>query len=169
MITTWDRKLVRRIFGPKKEDRIWKIRTNKEVTELYNNPDIVAEIRSRRIAWLGHLIRMDQGQMVTQVFDGKPGGRWADRPRLRWLDGVGADLRTMGREIWRVTAKDRTEWAGIARAAKALQRAVKLESSNKYLTKINIPRCRNKNICSFMFHNLFVEHALMVKRTCNQI
>jgi hypothetical protein len=111
IITTWERKLVRRIFGPKKEDRIWKIRTNKEVTELYNNPDIVAEIRCRRIAWLGHLIRMEQGQMVTQVFDGKPGGR-TGRPRLRWLDGVEADLRTMGRERWRLTAKYRTEWGG---------------------------------------------------------
>jgi hypothetical protein len=57
------------------EDGIWKIRTNKELTGLYNYPDIVAEIRSRRIAWLGHLIRMDQGQMVRKLFDGKPGGR----------------------------------------------------------------------------------------------
>jgi hypothetical protein len=38
------------------------MRTNKESTELHNNPDIVAEIRSRNIAWLGHLIGLDQGQ-----------------------------------------------------------------------------------------------------------
>jgi hypothetical protein len=68
MIIMWERKILRRIFGPKKEDGIWKIRTNKELAELYNNPDIVAKIRSRRIAWLGHLIRMDQGQMVKNYF-----------------------------------------------------------------------------------------------------
>jgi hypothetical protein len=73
LIITWERKILRRIFGPKKEDGTWKIRTSKELTELYNNPDIVAEIRSRRIAWLGHLIRRDQGQMVKKLFDGKPG------------------------------------------------------------------------------------------------
>jgi hypothetical protein len=64
MIITWERKILRRIFRPKKEDGTLKIRTNKELTELYNNPDIVAKIRSRRIAWLEHLIRMDQGQVV---------------------------------------------------------------------------------------------------------
>jgi hypothetical protein len=52
MIIAWERKIVRRILGLKKEIGIWKIRTNNGLTELYNDPDIVAEIRSRRIAWL---------------------------------------------------------------------------------------------------------------------
>jgi hypothetical protein len=95
IIITGERKIPRIIFGLKKEDGIWKIRTNKELTELYNNPDIVAEIRSRIIAWLGHLIRMDQGQMVKKLLDGKLAGR-TGRPRLRWLDNVEADLRTIG-------------------------------------------------------------------------
>jgi hypothetical protein len=30
MIITWERKILRRIFGPKKEDGTWKIRSNKE-------------------------------------------------------------------------------------------------------------------------------------------
>jgi hypothetical protein len=42
IIIIWERIILRRIFGPKKEDGIWKIRTNKELIELYNNPDIVA-------------------------------------------------------------------------------------------------------------------------------
>jgi hypothetical protein len=82
MIITWERKILRRIFGPKKEDVTWNIRTNKELTELYNNPNIEAKIRSRRIAWLRQLIRMDQGQMVKQLFGGKLGGRRrTGRPR----------------------------------------------------------------------------------------
>jgi hypothetical protein len=81
---------------------------NKELREFYNNPDIVAEIRITRIAWLGHLIRMDQGQMVKQLPDGKLGGRrMTGRPRLRWLDDVEADLTTIGIKSWRLTAKDR--------------------------------------------------------------
>jgi hypothetical protein len=32
MIKTWERKILRRIFGHEKEDGTWKIRTNKEVT-----------------------------------------------------------------------------------------------------------------------------------------
>jgi hypothetical protein len=38
MIITWERKILRRIFRPKKEGWTWKIRTNNELTELYNNP-----------------------------------------------------------------------------------------------------------------------------------
>jgi hypothetical protein len=64
MIITWESKILRRIFGPKKEDGFWRIRTNKELTELYTNPDIVSEIRSRIIAWLGHVIRVDEGYTV---------------------------------------------------------------------------------------------------------
>jgi hypothetical protein len=118
MIITWGRRILRRIFVPKKGYGIWKIRTNKELTELYNNSNIVAKIRSRRIAWLGHLIRIDQGQVVKKLFDGKLGGRRTGRPRL---DDVEADLRTMGIKRWRLIAKDRMEWAGIIREAKVLQ------------------------------------------------
>jgi hypothetical protein len=58
-----------------------------------------------RIAWLGHLNRIDQGQMVKKLYDGKPGGR-TGRPRLRWLDNVEADLRTMGIKRRRLTARE---------------------------------------------------------------
>jgi hypothetical protein len=63
---------------------------------------------------------MDQGQMVKQLFDGKLGGR-RGRLRLRWLDDVEMDLRTMDIKRWTLTAKDRTEWADIVKEAKALQ------------------------------------------------
>jgi hypothetical protein len=37
----------------------WQIRSNMELETLYNRPDIVAEIKSGRIKWLGHVLRMD--------------------------------------------------------------------------------------------------------------
>ena len=33
---------------------------NQELNELIENADIVRFIKSRRIAWLGHVMRMDQ-------------------------------------------------------------------------------------------------------------
>jgi hypothetical protein len=47
-------------------------------------------------AWLGHLVRMDQGQMVKNYLMGnwEEGGGQADPDR--WPDDVEAGLRTMG-------------------------------------------------------------------------
>jgi hypothetical protein len=49
MIITWESKILRKIFGPKKEDGIWNIRTDKQLREFHNSTAIVAEIRSRRL------------------------------------------------------------------------------------------------------------------------
>jgi hypothetical protein len=35
--------------------------------------------------------------------------------KMRWIDGVENDLRTMGVKRWRNAAKDRDEWRGIVR------------------------------------------------------
>jgi hypothetical protein len=43
------------------------------------------------------------------------------RPRLRWLDDVEADLRTMGIKRWRLIAEDIMEWACIIKEAKDVQ------------------------------------------------
>jgi hypothetical protein len=60
--------------------------------------------------------------MVKKLFDGKSGGRKRrGRPRLRLLDDVEADWRTMGIKRWRLKAKDKTEWGGIVMEAKDLQ------------------------------------------------
>jgi hypothetical protein len=55
---------------------------------------------------------MDGGRMVKRVFLGNPGGRRKPgRPRLRWLDCVEDDLKTLGVRRWRKRAEDREEWA----------------------------------------------------------
>jgi hypothetical protein len=104
----------------KKENEAWLIRRNEELKELYKKTDTLAEIRSRRIGWLRHVIRMEDGQMVKKLFKEKPVGRRQGRPRLRWTDGVEADLRAVGVRRWRLEAVDRIEWAGFVREAKPL-------------------------------------------------
>ena len=47
-------------YGPaQNEDGSWRIRMNYELNEQIGNADIVRFIKSRRIAWLGHVMRMD--------------------------------------------------------------------------------------------------------------
>jgi hypothetical protein len=57
------------------KDGSWKIRTNHEFNELIGHADIVRFIKSRRIAWLGHVMRMDDKRIPKRVLEWKPTGR----------------------------------------------------------------------------------------------
>jgi hypothetical protein len=61
---------------------------------------------------------MDDETMVKTVFLGNPGGRRKPgRPRLRWLDYVEDDLKTLEVRRWRKKAEDREEWTIILKEA----------------------------------------------------
>jgi hypothetical protein len=68
--------------------------------ELHNfctSPDIIRQIRSRRMRWAGHVARMGEERKVYRVLVGKPEGkRPLGRPRRRWEDGIRTDLRETG-------------------------------------------------------------------------
>jgi hypothetical protein len=50
--------------------------------------------------------------MVKKSVSGKP-----RRPRLRWLDCVDDDLKTLGARRWRKSVEDCEEWAIILKEA----------------------------------------------------
>jgi hypothetical protein len=92
----WERKILHRIYGPQYIYNKWKTQTNEELINMFNTPDIVSTIKSRRIEWLGHIQKMERDRAVKWISEDNPGGRQrVGRPRLRWLDGVERDLRTM--------------------------------------------------------------------------
>ena len=120
MLMTWERKILRKIYGPTKENGQWRIKTNLELATKYKSHDIVAVIKIRRLEWIGHVIRMNETRSVKKIFEGKlDGRRGRGRPRLRWIDDVEDDLRKLGVKRWRAKALDREEWASIIREAKA--------------------------------------------------
>jgi hypothetical protein len=41
MLMTWERKILRKIYGPTKENGQWRIKTNEELITKYKAPDIV--------------------------------------------------------------------------------------------------------------------------------
>ena len=55
---TWDRKILRMIYGPMAQQGTWRMRIILELTELYKDLDIVAGIRKKRLEWTGHIVRM---------------------------------------------------------------------------------------------------------------
>ena len=120
MLNTWERKVLRRIYGPVCEQGEWRIRTNKELYGLYKEPSLVSEIKSARIRWLGHIERMDKQRGVQKAYSQKPEGRrLPGRPRKRWIDDVEDDLKKLGVRGWRRKAQEREEWRKVVKEAKA--------------------------------------------------
>jgi len=111
---------LRKIFGPvQKEDGSWRIRMNYELNELIGNADIVRYIKSRRIAWLGHMMRMDDKKTPKRILRWKPiGMRTRGRPRKRWIAGIEEDLKIMGVRLWRKQCEERAEWKKITEKTK---------------------------------------------------
>ena len=77
---TWERKILR-LYGPVVEQRLWRIRTYKELKELYNDLDIIADIKEEILKWIGDVVRMDHGKTIKKIFNGKPEGSRTGRPR----------------------------------------------------------------------------------------
>jgi hypothetical protein len=59
------------------------------VHDLYSSPNIVRMIKSRRMRWAGHVVRLGEERGVYRVLVGKPEGkRPMGRPRRRWEDNI---------------------------------------------------------------------------------
>jgi hypothetical protein len=88
--------VLRRIFGPTRDEVTgeWRKLHNGELHNLYSLPDIIRQIKSRRMRWVGHMARRGEGRNVYRVLVGKPEGkRLPGRPRCRWEDGIKMDIR----------------------------------------------------------------------------
>jgi hypothetical protein len=108
--------VLRRIFGPKREeDGSWRKLHNDELHSLYSSPNVVRVIKLRRMKWVGHVARMDEGRGVYRVLVERPEGkRPLCRPRRRWEDNIKMDLRETGiHEVnWIGLAQDKSPVAG---------------------------------------------------------
>jgi hypothetical protein len=60
MLNTFERKILRRIYGPAHEGGCWRPRWNNELYSLYIEPNIVEDIKIRRLEWAGHIRRMEE-------------------------------------------------------------------------------------------------------------
>jgi hypothetical protein len=59
---TWERKILRKIYGPTKENGQWRIKTNLELMTKYKSQNIVTVIKIRRLEWIGQVIRMKESR-----------------------------------------------------------------------------------------------------------
>jgi hypothetical protein len=95
----FENRVLRRIFGPKRDEvtREWRKLHKKELHDLYSSPSIIRIIKSRRMRWVGHVARMGEKRNAYRLFMGKPEGkRPLGRPRRRWEDNIRMDLGEVG-------------------------------------------------------------------------
>ena len=73
-------------------------------------------IIAQRIRWLGHVRRMQMGEMPRRMMEGR---LFTGRPRLRWKDDVVADWKAMKINQLMEKMKDREQWRLDVEEAKA--------------------------------------------------
>ncbi|KAJ4428983.1 hypothetical protein ANN_25979 [Periplaneta americana] len=95
-LRVFENKVLRKIFGAKWDEVTgeWRKLHNAELHVLYSSPDIIRNIKSRRLRWAGHVARIGESRNTYRVLDGRPEGRRPlGRPRWRWEDYIKMDLR----------------------------------------------------------------------------
>jgi hypothetical protein len=98
-LRVFENRVLRGIFGPKTDEVTgeWRKLHCGEIDNLCSSPDIIRQIKSRRMRWAGHVARTAEGRNVYRVLLGKPKGKIPfGRRRRRWKDGIKMDLREMG-------------------------------------------------------------------------
>ena len=86
-LDVFERKILRKIYGPFCDRAEWRIRWNQELYDIYDDIDVVKRIKIR-LRWLGHVARMDSSNPVRKVFESEPGVgcRRQGRPPQRWVE-----------------------------------------------------------------------------------
>ena len=77
MLRVFENKVLRRIFGPRRDEVTgdWRRMHNEEINVLYSSPNIVRVIKSRRMRWAGHVARTGEERGVYRVLVGIPEGK----------------------------------------------------------------------------------------------
>jgi hypothetical protein len=113
VLAVFERKILRKIYGPPKENELWRIRRNDELENIIKGENIVRFIKSQRIRWLGHIERMQDTAIPKKMYVKLYATRRRGKPKSRWLDDVFTDLRKMGINEWRDRARGREVWRRI--------------------------------------------------------
>jgi hypothetical protein len=94
-LRVFENRVLRRIFGPKREEVTgeWRRLHNKELYALYSSTNIIRVIKLGRPRWEGHVACMGERRGAYRALVGKPEGRRPlERPK-RWReDNIKMDL-----------------------------------------------------------------------------
>jgi hypothetical protein len=107
-LLVFERKILRIIFEPTKENQIWRTKTTEELDKLIKHRNIVNYIKAQRLSWFGHVQRMPDTRTVNKIFKRNPlTKRSQRRPKYRWEDSIKQDICQMKVKNWIICIQDR--------------------------------------------------------------
>ncbi|KAJ4448308.1 hypothetical protein ANN_10323 [Periplaneta americana] len=114
-LRAFENKVLRKLFGAKRDEvtEEWRKLHKAELQGLYSSPDIIRNIKSRRLRWAGHVARMGESRNSCRVLVGRPEEKIPlRRPRCRSEDNIKMDLREAEYDDrdWINLTQDRDRW-----------------------------------------------------------
>jgi hypothetical protein len=104
-LTAFENRVQRRVFEPKRDDLTeeWGKLHYEKLHILYSSPNIIRQVKSRRIRWAGHVACMEERGNCT--------GFWWECPKERdHLEDHGIDGRMGSEWILGILAGGGVEW-----------------------------------------------------------
>ena len=101
-LRVFENRVLRRIFGPKKDEVTgeWRKLHNEELHDLYPSPSILLVIKTR-MRWAGHVERKGERRGVYIVVVGNPRERdHLEDPGVRWENHTKMDYQEVGWGAW---------------------------------------------------------------------
>ena len=77
-------------------------------------------IKSKRLRWTGHVVRMEEGRSGFNILTGTiPGKRLLGRPRRTWEDNIRTILKEIGVSVrnWCDLTQDKDYWGALVNMA----------------------------------------------------
>jgi hypothetical protein len=124
-LRVFENRVLRRIFGLKRDEVTgeWIKLVSGELPRFYSSPDIIRQIKLRRMRWAGHVARMGDGRNVYRVLVGEPEGK--DHLKDQGVDGRKGLKWTLGRLVgdveWIHLAQDGDRWRAVVNAVMKLR------------------------------------------------
>ena len=111
LLDSFERKILRWIFGPVREKGMWRIRYH-ELHREYNGIDLVLCIKFKRLQWAGHVQRLPLNHILQKAIKSEFTCSWPVwRFSFKWEESVKeCAARLLWCHILMLTTQNRTVW-----------------------------------------------------------
>jgi hypothetical protein len=112
-------KILCRIFGPTKENQIWRVKTNEELDKLIKHKNLINYSKAQRLSWFFHVQRMPDIRTLKKIFNWKSlTKRSQGRSKYRWEDNIKQDICQMNIKNWIPCVQNRGKWKEVIEKTK---------------------------------------------------